>query len=112
MIYVTKKGIVFAFEDGFAHSLSGKKFIITREQLDSSEIISHLPKDYLFLFKDLDLKKYKEIKESGEADLYIIDRITNNGIETFLERMSICEVDGKESKKDAFETAKKQWEKE
>lgn len=108
MIYLSPKGVLFAYEKGTGETINKKKFRVTDEQLKESKHISYLPKQYLFLFKDIDIDSFISIKESGEADLYIIDRLLKNGLDSFMERLSICMVDGNMSYDDALTQAKEE----
>ena len=82
MIYRTPKGnVVSISDDGIATSLDGRKFCFTENQIEQCELIARLDERFLKYFTDDVLEKYKQIRDGGFGDIYMLDRALNGQLD-------------------------------
>jgi hypothetical protein len=57
------------------------------------------------MFNKVDIDEFLKIRDQGEGDVFILDRMLNNVLDSFFERIAICEKDGELNKVQATSIA-------
>lgn len=73
MIYLSPKGNLFSYKDGYAKTLDGKEYEFTKSQVEQCTFISPLDEDFLFFFGKIDIQLFLQDKEKGLPDICYLE---------------------------------------
>lgn len=108
MIYQSPKGNLFYYDGEFAWTDENTGTRLTREQLKKCRFISTLSKKFLVFFKKVDIEYFLKVRETGEGDVHILERINSGMIDSYIERLSISMIDGNVQEEEARKIAERE----
>lgn len=108
-IYLTQKGnVIFVTESGIAETRDGERACFSEEMLNRCELLARLDKRFFKYFTSEVVEIYRKIRDNGFGDVYLLDRALNGTLSPYLERVAICNIDGKMSLQESERIAEKE----
>lgn len=108
MIYLSPKGNLFYYDGEFAWTDDKTGTRLSREQLKRCRFISTLPKNFLAFFNKIDIDLFLKVRETGEGDVHILERISKGMVDSYIERLSIFMIDGNLQEEEARKVAERE----